>query len=148
MTPLAEEKEFHFKPWQLWVFRIALYSLPAFLLSVAFYCVWHRIPNPRSIVPKSVILLMGGIALGLMCNRVDRMMGRKKASYKDKRMAAIGVPIVALILWLAMFAFRNNSEFNFTGSGDPFFATLWLIFSTMMWALDRDGLGVKNVVKP
>ena len=144
---MVPEKEFRLKPWQLWVFRIALYSLPAFLLSVAFYYVWHRVPNPRSVIPKSVILLMGGIALGLMCNRVDRMMGRNKASNREKRMAAIGVPIIALVLWLGMFALRSNSEFKFTGSGGPVFATLWLIVSVLNWSLDRDGLGKTKAVK-
>ena len=147
MTPVVPEKEFHLKPWQLWVFRIALYSLPVFLLSAAFYCVWHGVPNPRSVIPKSVILLMGAIALGLMCNRVDRMMGRNKASNRDKRMAAIGIPIVALVLWLAMFALRNNSEFNFTGDGDPLFPVMWLIMSVLQWSFDRDGFGKTKAVK-
>ncbi len=85
-------------------------------------------------VPKSVICLVSAIAFGLYINVLDVSLQTNKATPKEKRQITIGVLIVVPLVWLVILLVRNNSEFNFTGDGDPIFPILWLFLAIVKWS--------------
>jgi hypothetical protein len=132
MRKSASPAEFQLTKLHLWTFRVFLYSFPIAFLCSAIYCYIHHIPNPRSVVPKSVICLVSAIALGLYINVLDVSL---RTTPKEKRQITIGVLIVVPLVWLVILLVRNNSEFNFTGDGDPIFPILWLFLAIARWSL-------------
>ena len=108
-------KEFELTKRRLWLFRIAMYSIPIGFLCSAIYCFVYHVPNPRSVVPKSVILLIEAVTFAMYICQIELSIRGPKAKPNELRFVTAIVPFLALLLWVLVFALRNNPAIAFTG---------------------------------
>ncbi len=118
---------------QLWLFRLAWMSIPIALLCASIYCVVNHVPNPRSVVPKSAITLISALTFALYFLLIDGRMRSSKLNEKERNMTFYIVTVFVSLFWIIAYFIRHNSEFNFTGDGDPVFPILWFLVVCMKW---------------
>lgn len=130
--------DFRLSKWQLWLFRIFVYSIPICFFCVAVYCLVKNIPNPRSIVPKYILVFIMGVTFVLYASSGDMILRSRKSTSKERKGVVLGCFILVALFWIAILLLRNNTQFNLTGDGEPTFRFLWFFLGICHWSSCRN----------
>jgi hypothetical protein len=125
------EPEFRVTIAQVWLFQVLVFSIPLAFLCTAIYCHLNQVPNPRSMVPKSIILLLDATAFILYAAQFELHITNPNTSSKGRRNWYISTIIAVPIFWILVISLRQNSQVSFTGDGDPVFPTMLVIFALL-----------------
>lgn len=134
---LPIESDFRLSKRQLWLFRISIYSIPICFFCVAVYCLVKNIPNPRSVVPKFVLEFVTAVTFGLYASSWEMILRSSKSASQERRKIFYGGFILVALFWIAILIFRNNTQFNLTGDGEPTFRILWFVMGICHWSICR-----------
>lgn len=125
------ELEYHLTTAQTWLYRVLVFSIPISFLCTAIYCQLNHVPNPRSVVPKSIILLMDAAAFAMYFAQFELHILSAYTSGKERRNWYVSTIVVVPVFWIIVIALRGNSQVSFTGDGDPVFPTMLVLFALL-----------------
>lgn len=135
---ITKEPNIPIPAWQLWVLRLSLFSIPIAFFCSAVYCFVNHVPNPRSVIPKSVICPITAMTFAFAILMIDRQVQTNSISSKEKRIVLVVGPIIVALIWIIAYSLRNNSQFDPTGDGEPVFPILCFAMACTKWLVHRD----------